>query len=141
MSRSGYVDDCEHAALWRGAVDRAISGKRGQAFLREMAAALDAMPAKELIAGEVVRDSTHVCAIGAVAVARKVDVTQLDIDDGEAVGEAFGVARALACEIAYKNDEGARQETPAERWARMRAWVDRQLIGEPRVVSVPEEPL
>ncbi len=129
MSRSGYSDDCENIGLWRGAVDRAIAGKRGQAFLREMAAALDAMPVKELVAGEIVRDSAHVCAIGAVAVARKMDVSQLEIDDGESVGAAFGVARALACEIAFVNDDdfGAGHETPAERWTRMRAWVAREI--------------
>ena len=37
MSRSGYSDDCETMGLWRGAVERAIYGKRGQTFLREMA--------------------------------------------------------------------------------------------------------
>lgn len=130
MSRSGYSDDCENIGLWRGAVARAIEGKRGQSFLREMAAALDAMPVKELIAGEVVRDSAHVCAIGAVAVARQLDVTKLEIYDGESVGTAFGVARALACEIVYENDEGGPcrgDETDGERWQRMRRWVDRQL--------------
>lgn len=136
MSRSGYSDDCENLGLWRGAVTRAIEGKRGQSFLREMAAALDAMPVKELIAGEVVRDSTHVCAIGSVAVARGMNVKTLDIDDGESVGQAFGVARALACEIAYENDDAGPYsgETPAERWQRMRAWVARHL-GEGAVAS------
>lgn len=131
MSRSGYSEDYDEMGLlnlWRASVDRAIRGKRGQAFLREMATALDSMPVKELIADEVVRDKDHVCAIGSVAVARKMDVSRLDIDDGETVGRAFGIAKALACEIAYENDErGARTETPGERWKRMRAWVDVQL--------------
>lgn len=128
MSRSGYTDDCDNLGLWRAAVARATDGKRGQAFLREMAAALDAMPVKELIAGEVVRDNEHVCAIGSVAVARQLDVQHLDIGDGEAVGQAFGVARALACEIAYENDDGGPYtETPAARWQRMRSWVDKQI--------------
>jgi len=141
MSRSGYSDDCENIGLWRGAVDRAIAGKRGQALLREMGAALDAMPVKELVAGYIVRDSEHVCALGAVALARHLDVSSLDSGDGEAVAETFGIARALACEIAYENDENAPQhvrnedgswrrcepETPAERWKRMRAWVAKNL--------------
>jgi hypothetical protein len=122
-----------------------IRGKRGQAFLREMAVALDAMPVKELISGEVVRDEQRVCAIGAVAVARKIDVSVLDIYDGEDVGNAMGIARALACEIAYENDEcGRRQEiegpsrhawgpetrpeSPAERWTRMRRWIESQIV-------------
>ncbi len=133
MSRSGYSEDCENLGLWRGAVESAIRGKRGQAFLREMAAALDAMPVKELIAGEVVRDSEHVCAIGAVAVARGLDVEGIDVSDGDDVGKTFGVAGALAKEIAFMNDDdfGYAAETPAVRWKRMRAWVEVQLRVAP----------
>ena len=132
MSRSGYSDDLDQGALniYRANVDRALAGKRGQKFLREMAAALDAMPVKELVAGEIVRDEAHVCAIGAVALARKVDVSALDVYDQELVGKTFGVAKAMAAEIAYENDEcgprpwhGTGPETPAQRWTRMRAWV------------------
>ena len=85
MSRSGYTDYCEHLGLWRGAVERAIRGKRGQAFLREMASALDAMPVKELVAEEIVRDPEHVCAIGAVALARGMDVSMIDPEDNDTV--------------------------------------------------------
>ncbi len=51
MSRSGYSDDLDQGDLnrWRGAVASAIRGKRGQSFLRELLASLDAMPRKELI--------------------------------------------------------------------------------------------
>lgn len=118
MSRSGYSDDCEYLGLYRGAVDRAISGKRGQKFLTELLAALDAMPVKELVAGEIVRDSEHVCALGSVAIARGLDVSSLDVGDGDAVGARFGIAWSLA------NECGSRNETPAQRWQRMRAWVD-----------------
>ena len=64
MSRSGYSDDCSgrELNLWRGAVESAIRGKRGQAFLREMLVALDAMPEKRLIAGELVTPTGEVCA-------------------------------------------------------------------------------
>ena len=126
MSRSGYGEDYENLALYRNAVRRAIYGKRGQAFLREMAAALDAMPVKELIAGELVRDEAHVCAIGSVALARRMNVTHLNAYDTDEVADRFGIANALAAEIAYENDErGSRRgaETPAERWTRMREWV------------------
>ena len=56
MSRSGYSEDCDGWALvrWRGAVKSAIRGQRGQAFLRELLAALDAIPDKRLIAEELV---------------------------------------------------------------------------------------
>lgn len=141
MSRSGYSDDCDYDQnlnLYRANVDRTIAGKRGQAFLREMAAALDAMPVKELVADDIVRDENHVCAIGSVALARKMDVANVDPYDGDSVAAAFGISRILACEIAYKNDECSPTryertpegysrrlpgETPAERWLRMRKWV------------------
>lgn len=136
MSRSGYSDDADDGdgqlQLYRGNVDRAIWGKRGQAFLREMAAALDAMPVKELIAGDVVRDDKSVCAIGSVALARGLDVSKLDIHDGGEVGKVFGVARPMACEIAWENDDcGPYQETPAARWQRMRNWVRAHLRAAP----------
>lgn len=135
MGRSGYTDedDDNTHGLWRGAVERAIFGKRGQAFLREMGAALDAMPVKELVADDVVRSDGKVCAIGAVALARKVDVSSLDITDQEEVGKTFGIARSLAAEIAYENDDdfGARNETPAQRWHRMRQWVRTHTVGSP----------
>ncbi len=132
MSRSGYVEDDDENThgLWRGAVASAIRGNRGQAFLHEMAVALDAMPVKELIAGDIVRGDGHVCAIGAVAVARRLDVIAIDYEDGESVGEAFGVAPSLAREIAFQNDDDFAiqgKETPAQRWKRMRRWVEDQL--------------
>jgi hypothetical protein len=143
MSRSGYADDCDNIGLWRAAVSNATYGKRGQKFLREMADALDAMPVKELVADAIVRDEIHVCAIGSVAVARGLDVSKLDVTDGEGVAKTFGIARALACEIAYENDEcGDRwgkdaegnhvrlpHETPAQRWTRMRRWVAAQIVS------------
>lgn len=140
MSRSGYSDDGDYnntIGLYRHAVDRAIAGKRGQAFMRELAAALDAMPVKELIAEDVVKDSAHVCALGSVAVQRGLDVSTVDVYDGDAMGGLFGIARSLACEVAYMNDErGPYNEEPAARWKRMRAWVQSHLPspseGDPR---------
>jgi len=134
VSRSGYTDDYDDIGQlnrWRANVDRAVRGKRGQKFLREMAAALDAMPVKELVADEVVRDSEHVCAMGAVALARKLDVSQIDPYDRDEVAKTFDIAPTMACEIAFENDErrawSGAKETPAERWARMRQWVAEKL--------------
>lgn len=135
MSRSGYTDDFDeygYLVLYRSTVERALRGKRGQAFLRELAAAMDAMTDKALIAGELVRSADGACcAIGAVCKARGMDVSRLDYDDPDRVGHAIGVARSMAAEIAYMNDEYHRgTETPAERWARMRKWVDQNLKQE-----------
>ena len=75
MSRSGYsVDgDLDHWQLirWRGAVNSAMNGKRGQAFLRELLDALDALPEPKLIDHDLVRydgstDTNLFCALGAV---------------------------------------------------------------------------
>jgi hypothetical protein len=38
---------------WQGVVKSAIRGKKGQAFLKELLSALDAMPEKKLIAEEL----------------------------------------------------------------------------------------
>ena len=127
MSRSGYTDDCEHLDLWRAAVDRAMRGRRGQAFLRELATAMDAMPEKILIANELVDDYGNVCAIGSVCKARGLDIERIDCDEPRSVGDAVGIARAMAAEIAYMNDEWGHGETPEHRWTRMRAWVQQQI--------------
>jgi hypothetical protein len=46
MSRPGYCDDTDNWQFirWRGAVKRAIRGKRGQEFLRELLAVPDGQP-------------------------------------------------------------------------------------------------
>lgn len=127
MSRSGYSDDCEDQwALirWRGAVKSAMRGKRGQAFLRETAAALDAMPSKELAANALRTDSGAYCTLGAVGRARGLDLSEIDPYDIETVAFRFGLSEALAREVVYQNDEGSWfNETPSQRWQRMRKWV------------------
>lgn len=135
MSRSGYSDDVDQGALnlYRANVRRATVGKRGQAFLSELAAALDAMPVKELVADHIVRDDQHVCAIGSVALARQMSVADLDVYDQDEVAKRFGIARCLAAEIAFENDDDFQRvddETPAQRWQRMRRWVDEQIVKD-----------
>lgn len=140
MSRSGYVDDLDQRdlAMYRGRVASAIRGKRGQAFLRELAAAMDAMPIKTLIAGELISATGDCCAIGVVCKARGVDVKPIDYDDPDQVGAAVGIDRVMAAEVEYANDECAEfrkdesgrwnlSETPAQRWHRMRKWVENNL--------------
>jgi hypothetical protein len=86
VSRSGYSDDCNERELnlWRGTVARAIRGKRGQAFLREMRDALDAMPEKRLAEG-VLATEGECCAMGAVAVRRGLDTVEIDETDRDEV--------------------------------------------------------
>jgi hypothetical protein len=137
MSRSGYSDDCENIGLWRSTVDRAINGKRGQAFLREMLDALDAMPVKRLIKNELVTESGEACALGAVALRRGLDVSDVDESEPDDVASSFGISRALACEIAYENDEHRTydfklheyvDESPEQCWERMRKWIVSHIL-------------
>lgn len=131
MSRSGYSDDCDidwNWICWRGAVASAIRGKRGQQFLREMLAAMDALPEKELIANDLEADGA-VCAIGTVGKARGIDMSGLDPEDREKIAGIFGVARALVAETVFVNDEGGKHdETPAARFLRVRHWIESWLI-------------
>lgn len=131
MSRSGYVDDCDDQwsiIRWRGAVKSAIRGKRGQAFLADLAVALDALPEKRLIANELQKSDGSVCAIGALGLMRGVNMTPIDPDNSEAVAATFDIADCLAREVVYCNDEvGWYNEKPEDRWTRMRAWVDANL--------------
>jgi hypothetical protein len=129
MSRSGYSDDCENWSLicWRGAVNSAIKGSRGQAFLLELRDALDAMAEKRLVA-DVLEADGEFCAIGVLGAKRGINIAALDPGDREEVAGAFGIAPALAAEIVYMNDEGSWQaETPEQRWARMRKWVEENI--------------
>lgn len=130
MSRAGYYDDDSDqwaTICWRGAVASAIRGKRGQAFLREMLTAMDALPEKKLVSHELEMDG-QVCAIGSVGMARGIDMSQLDPENYSKVADTFGISEALAREIVYENDEGGwRDDTPEKRFERMRAWIMKNL--------------
>jgi hypothetical protein len=160
MSRSGYTDDCDDVLAlgrWRGAVASAIRGKNGQAFLKELLAALDAMPVKELIAHELKADGQF-CTLGVLGERRGLEMESLDVEDYEAVACAFEINEKIVQEIVYFNDEhvdddkwvdveicgpvrpwnpewGKHTKTlrvpdptaPARRWKYMRAWVAKQI--------------
>lgn len=129
MSRSGYSDNLENWDLirWRGAVASSIRGTRGQAFLREMLAEMDALPLPRLVAHSLERGA-DVCAIGTVGRARGMDLGALEPEEVQHVAQAFGVAWALAAEIQFINDEGTyRPETPEQRFGRVRVWVVSQI--------------
>lgn len=121
MSRSGYSDDYENINLYRAAVDRAISGKRGQAFLRELAEALDAMPVKRLIT-DALEHEGEVCALGSVGLKRGIDMKALDPHEPDQIGLVFNIAPSLAAEVEFENDERYESQTPERRWERMRKW-------------------
>ncbi len=135
MSRSGYNDDYDESfpnasALFHANTERSIRGKKGQLFLQELATALDAMPEKELITGELVTPEGACCTMGVICKARGLDVSKIDYTDQELVGHTLGISSNMAREIAFENDDDfhyVRNETPAARWVRMRKWVADKL--------------
>lgn len=131
MSRSGYIDDYDDPrdlAMWRGRVASAIRGKRGQAFLRSLIEALDAMPERRLIAHDLQDADGAVCAIGSVGAQRGVEMSKLDPEDHETLAGMFDIAAPMVREIEWLNDEaGEWKETPEERWTRMRTWAEKML--------------
>jgi hypothetical protein len=132
MSRSGYTSDGDEdrwaQIRWRGAVKSAINGKRGQAALREMLAALDAMPTKALVAKSFSTGDGEFCTLGALGAARGVELPHIDPDDdyvddvSDEAAQALDISRALAAEVMWVNDE----HTDDERW------VDVEICGPMR---------
>lgn len=143
MSRSNYYCDFDfepwEMIRWRGAVSAAVRGRRGQAFLREMLAALDALPEKRLIPGNLVDKDGEVCALGAVGRARGVDLSAVDPEDPIAVGRFFGIAQAMAAEIEFENDEAWGPQTPEKRFERIRNWVVANLKETASSAPAPPE--
>ena len=130
MSRSGYSDDIDNWDMirWRGMVASALRGKRGQQFLRDLLEALDALPNKRLIAHDL-ESNGEVCAIGSLGKKRGMDMSKLDPSEHEAIGNAFDIAPCLAAEVEFENDQdfAYTEETPEQRWVRMRSWVENQI--------------
>lgn len=133
MSRSGYYDyepesqeERWTSIRWRGAVNSAIRGKRGQRLLCELRDGMDAMEEKKLISDTLEKDGCF-CALGVVGNHRDMDMSWIDAQDSEQVASAFDIAAALAREIVYTNDEHWDIETDEARWARVRQWVQANI--------------
>ena len=140
MGRSGYDEDydCDSHVLnlYRANVDRSLAGKRGQTFLCELVAALDALPQKALIRNSFV-EGEGVCALGAVARMRGIQdrFVGIEVEDDSNVryiAEIFDIAECLAREIMFENDEACFYvETDERRWERVYCWAVRNIKGEP----------
>ena len=125
MTRSGYSDDCPHLGLYRSSVERALAGRRGQAFLTEALAALDALPERRLIADEFT-DGADCCLLGAVALARGETLPN-DAEPDE-LGARLGIAPSMAAELMYVNDEWPGPESDEQRFERVRGWLVAKLL-------------
>jgi hypothetical protein len=149
MGRHGlneYDDFCDDDAnlsfgRWRGQVESAIRGKDGQKFLKELVRALDALPEKKLISESLQVQDGAVCALGAVARARGIDMTQwtpgpdddpddFHYDQVHELAGTFNVAHQLISEIIWENDEG-NYNSPEHRWAAMRKFAINRIKRHP----------
>lgn len=138
MSRSGYIDDCEHLAMWRGRVASATRGKRGQTFFKRLVESLEAMPEKALVAHDIRNDDGDVCALGAAIVCLNGEklASALDPEDHDAIGGVLNISPCLVQEVEHMNDEwGDPRETPQHRYDRMLAWAKSQITKEPTDAS------
>jgi hypothetical protein len=140
MSRSGYSDDYGDddplvLGRYRAQVGSAIRGKRGQALLRELLTALDAMPDKRLVAGELEADGQF-CALGVVGQARGLNLASIDTYDVESLGPKFNIAEQLAREIMWVNDDHVSEHkyVPVEIFGPLRPWDSRNTS-----IRVPNE--
>lgn len=123
-----------------GALRSAIRGNRGQQFLRDLVAALNALPEPKLSAGALEDEETGCCcAFGAVRRYRGTDAVPLyfdpqekDLDPPHFV-EPFNVATALAWEVVEANEGRSVSNSEAamrQRWSSVRAWAARQLLPQ-----------
>jgi hypothetical protein len=145
MGRHGLSDasdsgDVLEFGRWRGAVASAIRGKRGQAFLRELLAAIDSIEPQRLIGDALENEHGEVCGLGAVGRARGLDLKAVDYEDYEAVSKLFGINEKLAQEIMWVNDEViSRNDVPAMlgRYQIVRQWVLDHIRSRGSLVKLP----
>lgn len=139
MSRHGYSEDGYDDAESQWATIR----WNGQ--LKALVEALDAMPVKRLVTRKL-EDGADVCALGALGRHRGIDMKPFEFDEDEnddtefnqeRLGDAFGVARQIICDVMFENDDGRHYASPEDRWEKMRRWAVSKIRPE---TLVPEEP-
>ncbi len=150
MSRfwDGESDDPLDWGRYEAAKRSTLRGKRGQAFLRELIAALDALPQPELSEGALGdRRTGCVCALGAVALAQGDSFADLAKDDGnwspDEAAERYSISPTLANEIISANDDwrdGNAADVRRSRWRHVRAWAVRHLIEPAQTTTPTTEP-
>jgi len=130
---------------------RRLTSGRGQRILRDILDGLILMPQWRLIDGWIVRrpeDEVGVgemCVVGAYAAYQRVkageswadatdalaerwDGEQDDAWNTQVLGRSVGLAKAVAIELAWLNDEMFSNLSPEERWHEMVGWVWEQII-------------
>ena len=127
--------------LWQANCRRSRQGKRGQAALRELEAALVAMPVKRIHQDVFVEPSGETCAIGSLMLHRKIaegmpreqavaECARLDPMDTEEYGVSLGLPRLVSWSVAVENDDEYENKTPEERYRHMLAWIRKSLHSD-----------
>lgn len=124
--------------LYEANCSRSLCGKKGQAELRILRDALLAMPKKELIHEALHDEDGGMCAIGAYAQAKGVDIKTLDPEDAtDEVGQEAGMPRLVAWTVVMKNDIDFDRHTPEKRYQAMLNWVNLQIL--PIILDTPAQ--
>lgn len=153
----GCENSCRLWNLHEASVKRALTSKRGLLVLQDVKRALLALPQRRLIAGALCLEG-EVCLVGAYVAYRKMtkekwttisqaiywlhdDDTYIDPEDGlqtddtewdtARAGELAGMARMMAYEMAYKNDQQWDRDSPEQRWQHAIDWVERLIAESP----------
>lgn len=130
--------------LWQANTLRHFRGRAGQAILRELRDALLALPERKLIHGRLADEQGAVCTIGALALHRGCSIEKLaamipvDLWDEyeeeratERLGKDLNLRMVMIVALAGENDDPWREETDEQRFERVLAWVESQIITEP----------
>lgn len=162
MSRVDYADEEDFPGQWalqEKNLERLLAGKRGQAVLRDLEAALVAVSEKRLIADHGVK-AGQVCAVTALAVHRMVTLGQareqalreLETEEREYLGddydenggddqwtvdlgESVGVPHMMAWRLVALNDLDLDYCTPEQRYEKVLAWTRRHIQVSRGVVN------
>lgn len=165
MSRVEYGEEEDfpgQAALQQKNLERLLAGKRGQVVLRELEAALLAVPDRKLIANHGAKDG-QVCVVAALAVHLKVTLGQAreqvlreleeeerqylgdDYEEGWGddqwtvdLGESIGIPHSLAWRLVALNDVDLDYCTPEQRYEKVLKWTRGHLLS--RISDEPPTP-
>ncbi len=126
--RISYTEDEEFGGqfeLWQANCMRSLKGKVGQRELRELRAALLALPEKRLVCGLLESADGEMCAIAAYGKHKGVDLSEFDLDyDNDKVGIAGGMPSLVAWKVVEMNDVEFSHVSREGRYERMLAWVE-----------------
>jgi hypothetical protein len=151
MSRFYTDEPGDYPSHWfEQDLERRIASRNGQRALRDFRDALEAMPKRELVHGAIVTSAGGACAVGVYALAKGLDLSQYmdaveeygDVTTIE-IGRRAGLAKALAIQIGYMNDEwfpapnriGGRGYSDAQRWDGIHKWVVAHIRTEAGAAS------